>query len=64
MKQTFPQFDLRDEPGGLVESAHAEERSGAFQFRRMNRLMAPDVRAVPLDLEASYEQACDDLAIP
>lgn len=48
MKQTFPKFDLRDEPGGLVESAHADERSESFPFRRMNRLMAPDVRAVPL----------------
>jgi signal transduction histidine kinase len=48
MMQTFPQFDLRDEPGGLVESADAEERSETFPFRRMSRQMAPDVRALPL----------------
>ena len=48
MQQTFPAFDLRPEPGGFVESAHAEQRSETFQFRRMSRQMAPDVRAVPL----------------
>ncbi len=48
MVQTFPQFDLRAEPGGLVESANADERSEAFPFRRMSRQMAPDIRALPL----------------
>ncbi|MET0906705.1 MAG: ATP-binding protein [Tardiphaga sp.] len=48
MQQTFPSFDLRIEPGALVESDHAEERIETFPFRRMNRLMAPEVRAVPL----------------
>jgi hypothetical protein len=27
-------------------------------------LWLSDVRAVPLDLEASYQQTCDDLSIP
>jgi signal transduction histidine kinase len=48
MQQTFPSFDLRTEPGALIESGHAEERSETFPFRRMNRLMAPDVHAVAL----------------
>lgn len=47
-QQTFPTFDLREEPGGLVESAHAKERSETFPFRRMNRLLSPTIRAVPL----------------
>jgi signal transduction histidine kinase len=48
MQQTFPSFDLRPEPSGLVPSANADERSEAFPFRRMNRMMGLDARAVPL----------------
>lgn len=48
MQQTFPGFDLRPESGGFVESAHAEQRSEAFPFRRMSRQLGPDIRAIPL----------------
>ncbi|QUS38950.1 HAMP domain-containing protein [Tardiphaga alba] len=48
MAETFPAFDLRMEAGDFIESADAKERSDAFPFRRMSRMLAPTIRAVPL----------------